>query len=241
MIKTTRNFLTLVIPVLIAVCAVSIAAQEPNERLPPHIRTTGESIVQAVPDRARIDIGVVSQSESSETAASQNATKLEAVLTSLRNMLGANADIKTVSYTLTPNYRYPREGGEPTITGYTATNVVRITLDDLTQVGKVIDAATQTGANRIQQLQFTLKDERPSQAQALREASTAARQKADVLANSLGLKIVRVYSVIESSPVVIPVRDVGFARAEMAATTTPIEPGTIEVRGTVTLTVEVSQ
>lgn len=240
MIKTNGRFSSLLILVLVAICAVSAAAQEPNERLPPHIRTTGEAVIQATPDRSRIDVGVVSQADSSEAAAAQNATKLEAVLSSLRKLIGPSADIKTVSYSLTPNYRYPREGGEPTIAGYTATNVVRITLDDLTQVGKVIDAASQSGANRIQQLQFTLKDERPSQAQALREASTSARQKADVLANSLGLKIVRVLSVIESGPVVIPVRDVGFARAEMAATTTPIEPGTIDVRASVTITVEVS-
>lgn len=239
MYKRNGKYLYRLIPMIAAVFAVSAAAQEQTERLPPHIRTSGEAIVSVMPDRARIDIGVVSQSESSQTAATQNAAKLEAVLASLRTLLGADADIKTISYTLNPNYRYPREGGEPTITGYTATNVVRITLDDLTQVGKVIDAATQTGANRIQQLQFTLKDERPTEAQALREAATRARQKADVLANSLGLKIVRVIAVVESGPPVVPVRDVAFARAEAAAT--PIEPGTIDVRASVTITVEVTQ
>jgi uncharacterized protein YggE len=152
--------------------------------------------------------------------------------------LGAGADIKTVSYSLQPNYRYPQGGGEPTITGYTATNIVRVTLDDLTKVGSAIDAATQAGANRIHQLQFTVKDERPLEAQALREAAIRARQKAEALATALGVRITRVLHVSESSPVVVPVRDVAFARAEVAST--PIEPGTIEVRASVTVSVEIA-
>ena len=153
-------------------------------------------------------------------------------------LLGANADIKTISYSVSPNYRYPKEGGEPTITGYTATNIVRVTLDDLTRVGNVIDTATQAGANRVQNLQFTLKDEQNVQAQALREAAVKAKRKAETLASALNLKVVRVLSVVESSPTVIPVRDVAYARTEAAST--PIEPGTIEVRATVTFTVEIS-
>ncbi len=229
----TKGFLFILI-----LFAAQTAAQERTEKLPPSIQTSGEAVVTVQPDRARIDIGVVTQSDNSQTVVSQNAQKLEATLSRLRGLLGANADVKTISYTVSPNYRYPREGGEPTITGYTATNVVRVTLDDLTQVGKVIDTATQAGANRIQNLQFTLKDERTVQAQALREAAVNARGKSESLASALNLKIVRVLSVSESSPTVIPVRDVAYARTEAAST--PIEPGTIEVRATVILTVEIS-
>lgn len=218
--------------------AAQVAAQDTG-KLPPSVQTSGEAVVTATPDRAQIDVGVVTQADTSQAAVAQNAQKLEATLERLRQLLGANTDIKTVSYTLNPNYRYPKEGGEPTITGYTATNIVRVTLDDLTQVGKAIDAATQAGANRIQSLRFTLKDERTVQAQALREAALNARRKAEALASALDLRIVRVLSVVESSPVVTPVRDVAFARAE-AASVTPIEPGTIEVRAIVALTVEIS-
>ena len=230
--------LTIFLAGILMLFAAPLAAQEPAGKLPPSIRTSGEAVVTAAPDRAQIDVGVVTQADTSQAAAAQNAQKLEATLARLRGLLGANANIKTISYSLTPNYRYPREGGEPTITGYTATNIVRVTLDELTQVGRVIDAATQAGANRIQSLQFTLRDERAIQAQALREAAANARRKAESLAAALDLRIVRVLSVVESSPVVVPLRDVAYARAETAST--PIEPGTIEVRATVELTVEIS-
>ncbi len=231
MLNLTRTGLTAIL------FFVTCAAGQDIDKLPPSIRTSGEAIVTASPDRALIDIGVTTQANTSQAAAAENAKKLETTLARLRQLLGANADIKTTSYTLSPNYRYPREGGEPSITGYTATNIVRVTIDDLDQVGKAIDAATQAGANRIQTLRFTLKDERSVQAQALREAAANARRKADALAAALSLTIVRVLSVVESSPTVFPVHDVAFARAEAAQT--PILPGNIEVRATVTLAVEV--
>ena len=216
---------------------IHIAAQERIEKLPPYIQTSGEAKVTTQPDRAQIDLGVVTQANSSQLAAEENARKVETTLTRLRALVATGANVKTISYVLQPNYRYPKEGGEPEITGYTATNIVRVTLDDLTRVGNVIDAATQAGANRIQNLQFMLRNEDAVQAQALREAAAKARNKADSLASALGLKVVRVLSVAETGPITIPVRDIAFARAESSAT--PIEPGTIEVRATVTLRVEI--
>ena len=231
--------MTLTSKFLIALLLLTVsAAAQDTGKLPPSIQTSGESIITVKPDRAQIDIGVVTQADTSQAAAAKNASQLEAVLAQLRRLLGTGADIKTISYSLSPNYRYPTGGGEPTIAGYTATNIVRVTLDDLTQVGKVVDAASGSGANRIQSLQFTLKNRQEAEAQALTEAARNARRKADTLASALGVRVVRVLSVSESSPIVVPVRDVAYARAESAST--PIEAGTIEVRATVSLTVEIS-
>lgn len=234
-ILLSTNILTILV-----LGAALAAAQDTIDKLPPSIRTSGEAVVTAKPDRAQIDIGVVTQAATSQAAVAQNAQKLEATLARLRQLLGSSADIKTISYNVSPTYRYPKEGGEPTITGYTAQNIVRITLDDLTKVGNVIDTATQSGANRVQNLQFTLKDEATVQSQALRLAAIQARTKAQALASALGLQIRRVLSVVESGSPIIPIRDVAYARVAEASQT-PIEPGTIEVRASVSYTVEVFQ
>ncbi len=231
---------TLFIATFLLLGATGLFAQGAANLLPPHVQTSGEATVTVRPDRAQIDIGVVTQADTSQAAVQQNAQKLEATLARLRQLLGAGADIKTISYSVTPNYRYPQGGGEPTITGYTATNIVRVTLDDLTRVGNVIDTAVQGGSNRIQNLRFMLKDEAPVKAQALREAALKARASANALAEALGLKVVRVLSVSEGGSPMVPVREVAFARADTAAAT-PIEPGTIEVTATVSLTIEVAQ
>src|SRR5262245_57081740 len=216
------------------------AAQEPAERLtPPSIRVIGEATVTAQPDQARIDIGVTTQAQTAQAAATGAAQRLETVLAQLRRALGASAQIQTVSYSLNPDYRYPKEGGSPTITGYTATNILRVTLNDLNLIGQAIDAASQSGANQIHRLQFTLKDEQAAQSQALRAAAVKARAQAEALAQALGVKIARVLSVVESSGGVQPImREVSLARTEAAPT--PVEPGAIEVRAAVTLTVEIA-
>ena len=206
------------------------------------IRVTGEARVSAQPDRVQIDLGVQTQAPLSQDAASANARALEAALAAVRKAAGPGAQLKTVSYSLTPNYQYHSGGGEPTITGYTALNVVQVTLDDLARSGAVLDAATRAGANRVQGIQWTLRDQDTVRAEALREAATRARAEAQVLAGALDLRIVRVLTVEESSPQIVPLRThVAMARtaAGAAEAPTPVEAGTLDVSASVTLTVEV--
>ena len=206
------------------------------------IRVTGDARVSAQPDRVQIDLGVQTQAPLSRDAASANARQLEAVLAAVRKAAGAGAQLKTVSYSLSPNYQYHSGGGEPTITGYTALNVVQVVLDDLARIGDVIDAATHAGANRVQGIQWTLRDQDAVRAQALREAATRAHAEAEVLAGALNLRIQRVLTVEESSPQIVPVR-VHMAAARVSAgaseVPTPVEAGTLDVSANVTLTVEV--
>lgn len=234
-ISKCRSILLLA-TVLSAAAAMPVTAQTVEDRRR-SIQTTGEAVITAEPNRARIDVGVTTQAQTSQAAAEQNAARSQAVLTRLRTVIGQTGEIRTVGYDLTPNYTYPQQGGEPKLTGYTASNTVRVTLDDLTKVGSVIDTATQAGANQIRSLQFMLKDERPSVDQALRQASQNAMRKAEAIAAALGVKTIRVLSATESGGAPVPVREAFTMRAQ--ATQTPVEPGTIEVRGSVTLTVEI--
>jgi uncharacterized protein len=206
------------------------------------IRVTGDARVSAKPDRVQIDLGVQTQAQLSQDAASANARQLDAVLAAVRKAAGPGAQIKTVSYSLSPNYQYHSGGGEPTITGYTALNVVEVVLDELARIGDVIDAATRAGANRVQGIQWTLRDQDAVRAAALREAATRAHAEAEVLAGALNLRILRVLTVEESSPQIVPVRvHMAAARATVSAAEvpTPVEAGTLDVSANVSLTVEV--
>lgn len=173
--KSSRALLTVVV---LGLVSTGGWAQEPGDKSNrPTIRVGGEATINAKPDQAELALGVVTQATTGQAAAAQNAQKLDAVLAQLRKVLGSGAEIKTLGYSLTPNYRYPKEGGQPSISGYTASNVVEVKTGDLAQVGKLIDAATQSGANTVQSLRFTLKDEQAAMAQALRAAAVKARAK----------------------------------------------------------------
>lgn len=228
---------------IILVIIPSVASAQQTERRPrvPSVTASGEAVITAEPDQAQIDIGVVTQARNAPDAAKENAEKLARVMSEVKKFLGKGDEIKTASYSLNPNYRYP-QGGKPEIVGYTATNVLHIKTGALENVGRLIDTAMQSGANTIQRLLFTLKDEQSAQLQALRLASIKAKAKAEEMANAVGLKIVKVLSITEGErgvrPIVMPQPRVAQMEAAAAAPT-PVEAGTIEVRSSVSLTAEV--
>jgi uncharacterized protein len=203
------------------------------------IRVTGDAVATAKPDRAVIDVGVLTQEKQSQNAASQNAKQLDAVLAALHKLLGADADIKTINYSLNPDYQYRPMGGKSAVSSYTALNVVRVTVDDLDKVGTVIDAATQAGANHVESVRYTVKDQQMLHSQAVREAATKARANADALASALNLKITRIVSVEEGDAAALG-PDAADPRDPAGAAPTPIQSSSFAVTANVTLTVEVS-
>lgn len=133
--------------------ALTIHAQTTTTTVRRFIRATGQGTVSISPDQAKLAVGVVTQAPTAVDASAQNAAQAQRVIDALRNTLGSGAEVKTISYTLTPVYTYPQ--GQPAIlTGYTATNIVEATTNDLSLIGKAIDTAIQSGANRVQSLTF---------------------------------------------------------------------------------------
>ena len=237
-----KIILAIVIAMLLSVAAVGAqpAADRPR---PPSITVNGEATIAAEPDQAQIDIGVTTQARSAPDASRENAERLARVLAEVKKLLGKGDEVKTSGYGLNPQYRYP-QGGKPEIVGYTANNIVRIKMAKLDEVGKLIDAAMQAGANNINRLLFTLKDEEAARLDALRQASAKAKTKAEAIAASLGLKVLRIAAVTEGERSFQPIyRQAPMARGEALAAQapTPVEPGTVDVRSTVTLTAEVSE
>ncbi len=233
---------------LLALCAAAAAplGADPAAAVPAplsSIRVTGDARVSARPDRVQIDLGVQTVAVQSQAAAAGNARALDAVLAAVRSAAGPTGQLRTVSYSLSPNYQYHPNGVEPTITGYTAVNVVEVQLDDLGRMGDVIDAATRAGANRVQGIQFTLRDQDAVRAEALRQAAQRAHAEAEVLAGALNLRILRVLTVEETSPGIVPLRaHIAVARAMAGAAAeapTPVESGTLDVSAQVVLLVEV--
>ncbi|MGH8296303.1 MAG: SIMPL domain-containing protein [Steroidobacteraceae bacterium] len=218
-------------------------ARTPAPPAPPAtIQVSGQAKVSEAPDRVYIDIGVTTQARRSEDAASQNVRRLSGVIAAVKRAAGPGAQLTTTEYSISPRYDYLPHGAA-TIVGYTASNVVRVTLDDLRKIGAVLDAATQAGSNSVRDIRFAVRDEQVPRTEALREAALNARQDARVLADALGLRIVRVLQVDEQSPAVVPqpiyLQARRFATPE-AAPATPVEAGTVAVDATVTLTVEVA-
>src|SRR5215218_9397018 len=174
---------------------VATPARDENRRVT-RVMVAGDSIVQAQPDTAIITVAVVTQGRRAIDAQQENAAKTDAVVRALKSAAGAGAEVKTSGYSLQPQRVY-KENQPPTISGYEARNSVTVTLGDLTKLGSVIDASAQAGANDVSGMAFTLRQDRQARDRALSEATREAVSKAQVIAQSLGGRVVRIVEVQE--------------------------------------------
>jgi uncharacterized protein YggE len=202
----------------------------------------GDSIVQAQPGTAIVTVAVVTQNSRAINAQQENAARTDAVLRALKAAAGANAEIKTSGYSLQPQRVY-KENQPPTIVGYEARNSVTVTLSDLNKLGSVIDAASQAGSNDISGIAFTLRQDRQARDRALSEATRVAMSKAQVIAQALGGRVVRVVEVQEEGFQQRPPQPVYAmeAMAKRGDVATPIEVGLLEITSRVQLIAEVEQ
>lgn len=210
----------------------------------PVISVSGEGTVEATPDRATISVGVVTREKNPSAVQAANAKAATSVINSIVALGIERKNISTGNYNFNPTYRHYDNGKNET-DGYEATNSVTIVVDDLSLVGKIIDTALNHGANRVDSLNFGLRNKNSYQDEALRLAILDARHKAEIAAAVLGKTIVNVRTVsINSSHIETP-RNYKMARSmameDAAGFETPIESGTLHCSANVHVEFEISR
>ena len=246
-----KNFTFLLITLLAVISATACDKKE-KERLVSRVMVTGEADSKAPPDTAVIVVSVVTQNKRALEAQQQNARKSEAVIRAVKEAAGANHEVQTSDYSLQPQRDY--YGSMPRIVGYEARNSVTVKTGVLDNVGAVVDAATQAGANSIERVSFILRESNEARAQTLADASKQAMSKAQAMAQALGGRIVRVLEEREggftNQPTTIyeaeeEARFRAYSSAGLSASSakmssrTPLEAGSLNVRSQVQLVVEI--
>jgi uncharacterized protein len=212
-------------------------AQRNDAPPPPVIVVNGNAEVEAAPDEATVRLGIVRQAPTAQSAQEQANSVAQEILNALGKLGIPSQRIQTSRLTLSPVYA-PQRGDSreaPRIVAYSATNSVAIDLDKLNQIGPAIDAGLNAGANQVEGVQFRLKNDLPVRQQALKKAVTEAKQKADAIADALGVRLGPVMEVSESGVAIVPPTPMaGFAMEARAMTApTPVSPGQLEVRANV--------
>jgi uncharacterized protein YggE len=224
------------ISVILAPVAVR-AQSAPAIPAEPLVVTTGEGVVQAVPDRAWITIGAESRAATATAAQQQNTAAMRPVQDRLR-AAGVPADaIRTIGYDL--QYEWDYVDGKRVGRGYVARNTIDVRVDDVSRVGEYLQIATASGATTLGGVRFDVKDRARFEREAIRLAVADARGRADAAAAGAGRsvdRIVRIDQMGLSAPV--PPRPMFREAAAQAAAAPapPIASGEIEVRANVTLT-----
>lgn len=202
------------------------------------IDVSATGYAQRAPEQAVVRLAVETVGETARAAAASNAERMDDIIDALTDDLDIPRDqIQTVAYRMYPEYAREEGRREPEIIGYRVTNVLSVTVDGPERAGAVIDASLAAGANRVEGLSFQLRDVDSARAEALRNAMRKAREEARILAEAAGLNLGEpiVISTSTSGPVPPPMPM--YARAEAAAmdVATPVEPGQLEVRATVSV------
>jgi uncharacterized protein YggE len=219
---------------LAAFFCLSSAFAQTSSTPPPFVRAVGQGSVSVKPDQAKIDFSVVTTASTAQDAAATNAAQVTTLLAALDSLLGANANIQTIGYSLNPNYNYP-PNGNPVLTGYTASNTIEVSTGDLSAPGSIIDTGVKAGATNVQSLQFTLQNPDPARQQALKLATAQARAHADAMASGAGLHTGAVNSIQEQSSTNAPPVSV-----VPGTSGTPVLPGLVFVQATVILEVQLT-
>ena len=201
------------------------------------VTVSGVGEITIAPDLALINVGVQTKNNDAAKAQQENAKLMKAVIDAIKAKGIKAEDIKTTGYSIYQTYDYV--DNKPSTPYYIASNTINIKVNDITKVGELIDVATAAGANSIDSIRFTVKDDSKYYEEALKLAMANAKNKATAIMGSFGKKPGVPYSVNESSNGGRIFYDYYPAKASMDtlenAVTTPIESGEITVTANVSV------
>lgn len=236
MIALLAGVLAASLPCAVSVAQVPVTGSVPAATVVPQIVTTAMGEARLTPDRANILVGVQTRATTAAAAARDNASRQQAIIAAIAALGIPREQISTENYSVYPETRYDREGQNPTVVAYVVSNVVRVEVRNIQQVGPVIDAALSRGANQINSLEFYSSNTDAARHRALGEAISRARADAEVMAQAAGGRLGQLIELVTMDMGPRPVfrAEAMMAKAGAAAPPTPIEAGELTVRVGVT-------
>lgn len=200
------------------------------------ITSSGEGAINASPDVAYVNIGVVTEGKELSKVQAENSDKMTKVMASITKLGIKKEEIKTVGYNVNPKYEWNEKTGTSTITGYTVSNTLEVTINDITKTGSLLDAAVASGSNSVNSVRFALKNQTELYNQALELAVKDAKAKASAMGKGLSISNIQPFKITEVSnrntPVFYESNAVAFDSAKVS---TPISGGELKVSATVTV------
>jgi len=162
------------------------------------ISIMGEGKVVAVPDIANIQLGYQIEKNTVAAAQKDNTDKMNLMIDKLKKDFKIDAkDIQTANYNIYPQYDY--SNGRQTLRAYQVSQNLNVKVRNMDNVSKIIEAAGAAGLNQVGNLTFSIDDPEKIKEEARAKALAQAKQKAETLANVVGVKLGKVISFSESS------------------------------------------
>ncbi|WP_239616445.1 SIMPL domain-containing protein [Cohnella mopanensis] len=206
------------------------------------VGATGSIMVE--PDVAYLNLAVETRGSKAADAQQANATKFAGVEKTLYEKFGIDKkDVKTTSFDVQPEYNYTEKDGR-VLKGYVAVHSIQVTYRKLPEIGKLFDALTAAGANRLDGVQFSTEKKEQYELDALKKAMDNAAAKAGVLATSAKRQLKGVVNIVQgdvsNAPILYARTEAKMMMNDLAATpaSSSVQSGQIEISTSVTVQYE---
>lgn len=210
--------------VALTFCAAAAAHDEAQPRL---LTVGGEGEVEVAPDRADVSFAVEA-SEKNLADAEKIVSAGVARLLKLCESLGVpKSAVRSAQLNVHPQYDSGVVSSRPRIVGYLVSRQVDVDLRDLSKLGKLLQGAVESAANRVSGVAFGSSKKDEHQRAALALAAQDARANAEVLASAMGVKLGRLHALTASESGGVP-QPMPFEMRKMAMASAPAADQTYE-------------
>lgn len=177
----------LIFSLLVVACGPQTNVEEKNEEdaQPATVTVNGIGEVLLVPDVAYVTLGVHSESEEAGQAVSDNNELADAIIAALIANGVDQQDIGTSSFNVYWNEQWQGDG-IPNKKVYVVENMVDVTVRNFDNLGSLLDAALNAGANSVYNVHFDVLDKSDALAKARVIAVEDAQEQAAQLAVAAG-------------------------------------------------------
>jgi uncharacterized protein len=225
------------VALLPAILAPPASAQGAREG---KMRVLGRGTVVAVPDYVTVQVGVSNRAASPTAALDQNSAVARKIVDFSKRFGVDERDIQTASVNLAPAFKTVRDPNGTTRQepGYTASNMVRVKLRDLSRLGNFMRDSLDQGATNIAGVHFGLSNPEKFSDEARTKALEDAVRQAQGLAQAARVKLGPIQDIAYPPRIRFGERD-GFADMPARAAgrmDVPIEVGTITITAEVDVT-----
>ncbi len=153
------------------------------------VAVNGTGSATATPDRAILNMSINAR-RPTLAAAQKQATDVTAKVLALTDRLGIKREhVTSTGAMIRPDYRWNRQSEAQELRGYIAERQMKVDVRNLDKLGALIEGAVQAGVNQVSPPQLDSSKRREAYRYALAKAAEDARENAEQLATSLGVKL----------------------------------------------------
>ena len=224
------------------------------------ISVNGKGEAVSIPDIATFSFSVNESAKTVEEAQSKATTKINSAIDAVKAEGVAENDIKTLAYNINPKYEYQNAvcpaiatvgsayycpPGKSVLTGYEVSQTIQVKIREIAKAGGIFTKIGSLGVQNVNSLVFSVDDIETVKAEARTVAIEDAKNKAEILAKQLGVRLVRITSFYDQGDQPIYYGREGFGGDELSiakvsnAPAPQLPTGEQKITSNVTITYEI--